>query len=144
VLGIGFLANHSGMSFTLGLAFAAYTGMAYPVFAAVIGLVGVFLTGPVTSSAALSGKFRQVTAISPAMHPILATSASMFGSVMGKLSSPQSIAVACAAVGLAGRETGIFRKTLKHPMILLAFVVVVVLPQAFVVPWCLPCAPAAG
>ncbi len=85
-----------------------------------------------------------MTAISLGMNPILTTSASMFGSVMGKLIPPQSIAVACAAVGLVGRETDIFRKTLKYSMILLAFVVVVVLLQAFVVPWCLPSAPAAG
>lgn len=142
VLGIGFLANYSGMSFTLGLALAATTGMAFPVFSPVIGLVGVFLTGSVTSSAALFGKLQQVTALSLGMNPILTTSANLFGSVMGKLISPQSIAVACAAVGLVGRETDIFRKTLKYSMILLGFVVVVVLLQAFVAPWFLPAAPA--
>lgn len=51
---------------------------------------------------------------------------------------------ACAAAGLVGRETDIFRKTLKYSMIMPALVVVVVLLQAFVVPWCLPFAPAAG
>jgi lactate permease len=141
VLGIGFLANYSGMSFTLGLAFAAYTGMAFPIFSPVIGLVGVFLTGSVTSSAALFGKLQQVTAMSLGMNPILTTSASLFGSDMGKLISPQSIAVACAAVGLVGKETDIFRKTLKYSMILLGMVVVVVLLQAFVIPWVLPSAP---
>ena len=144
VLGIGFLANYSGMSFTLGLTFAAYTGMAFPIFSPVIGLVGTFLTGSVTSSAALFGKLQQVTAVSLGMNPILTTSASVFGSVMGKLISPQSIAVACAAVGLVGRETDIFRKTLKYSMILLALVVVIVLLQAFVMPWFLPTAPAAS
>ena len=69
VLGIGFLANYSGMSFTLGLAFAAYTGMAFPIFSPVIGMVGVFLTGSVTSSAALFGKLQQVTAMSLGMNP---------------------------------------------------------------------------
>jgi lactate permease len=144
VLGIGILANYSGMSFTLGLAFAHYTGMAFPIFSPIIGLVGVFLTGSVTSSAALFGKLQQVTAITLGMNPILTTSANLFGSVMGKLISPQSIAVACAAVGLVGRETDIFRKTLKYSMILLAFAIVVVLLQAFVVPWVLPSAPAIG
>jgi len=144
VLGIGFLANYSGMSFTFGLAFAAYTGMAFPIFSPIIGLVGVFLTGSVTSSAALFGKLQQVTAVSLGMNPILTTSASLFGSVMGKLISPQSIAVACAAVGLVGRETDIFRKTLKYSMILLGFVIVVVLLQAFVAPWFLPAAPPIG
>ncbi|MDR3683437.1 MAG: lactate permease LctP family transporter [Geothrix sp.] len=141
VIGLGFLANYSGMSFTLGLAFAVLTGMAFPVFSPVIGLLGVFLTGSVTSSAALFGKLQQVTATHLGFNPVLTTSANLFGGVMGKLISPQSIAVACAAVGLVGRETDIFRKTLKSSMILLGIVVIVVLLQAFAIPWILPTAP---
>ena len=142
VIGLGFLANYSGMSFTLGLAFAVLTGMAFPVFSPVIGLLGVFLTGSVTSSAALFGKLQQVTATHLGFNPVLTTSANLFGGVMGKLISPQSIAVAGAAVGLVGKETDIFRKTLKYSMILLGIVVVVVLLQAFAIPWILPTAPA--
>jgi lactate permease len=142
VIGLGFLANYSGMSFTLGLAFAVLTGMAFPIFSPVIGLVGVFLTGSVTSSAALFGKLQQVTAVHLGLNPVLTTSANLFGGVMGKLISPQSIAVACAAVGLVGKETDIFRKTLKYSMILLVIVIAVVLLQAFVIPWILPTAPA--
>jgi len=142
VIGLGFLANYSGMSFTLGLAFAVLTGKAFPIFSPVIGLLGVFLTGSVTSSAALFGKLQQVTAMSLGFNPILTTSANLFGGVMGKLISPQSIAVACAAVGLVGHETDIFRKTLKYSLILLAVVVVVVLLQAFAIPAILPAAPA--
>ena len=142
VIGLGFLANYSGMSFTLGLAFAVLTGKAFPIFSPVIGLLGVFLTGSVTSSAALFGKLQQVTATSLGFNPILTTSANLFGGVMGKLISPQSIAVACAAVGLVGHETDIFRKTLKYSMILLGIVVIVVLLQAFVIPWILPTVPA--
>jgi L-lactate transport len=144
VIGLGFLANYSGMSFTLGLAFAVLTGMAFPIFSPVIGLLGVFLTGSVTSSAALFGKLQQVTATHLGFNPVLTTSANLFGGVMGKLISPQSIAVACAAVGLVGKETDIFRKTLKYSMILLGIVVVVVLLQAFAIPWILPTAPAAS
>ena len=142
VIGLGFLANYSGMSFTLGLAFAQLTGMAFPIFSPIIGLVGVFLTGSVTSSAALFGKLQQVTAVHLGLNPVLTTSANLFGGVMGKLISPQSIAVACAAVGLVGRETDIFRKTLKYSMILLVLVIALVLMQAFVIPWILPTAPA--
>src|SRR5664279_4046841 len=142
VIGLGFLANYSCMSFTLGLAFAVLTGMAFPIFSPVIGLVGVFLTASVTSSAALFGKLQQVTAVHLGLNPVLTTSANLFGGVMGKLISPQSIAVACAAVGLVGRETDIFRKTLKYSMILLVLVIALVLLQAFVIPWILPTAPA--
>ena len=77
----------------------------------------------VASSAALFGKLQQVTAVHLGLNPVLTTSANLFGGVMGKLISPQSIAVACAAVGLVGKETDIFRKTLKYSMILLVIVI---------------------
>jgi len=138
VLGIAFQANYSGMSYTLGLAFAHYTGHAFPAFSPVIGWLGVFLTGSVTSSAALFGKLQQVTAVQIGVNPVLTTSANLFGGVMGKLISPQSIAVACAATGLVGRETDIFRNTLRYSLILLAIVIAIVLLQAYVFPGMLP------
>ncbi|HET9597641.1 MAG TPA: lactate permease LctP family transporter [Anaeromyxobacteraceae bacterium] len=138
VIGIGFLANYSGMSYTLGLAFASYTGMLFPVFSPVIGWLGVFLTGSVTSSAALFGKLQQVTATHIGINPVLTTSANLFGGVMGKLISPQSIAVACAATGLVGRETDIFRKTIKYSLVLLAITIGIVLLQAYVMPGVVP------
>ena len=138
VIGIAFLANYSGMSFSLGLAFAHYTGKAFPAVSPVIGWLGVFLTGSVTSSAALFGKLQQVTATQIGVNPVLTTSANLFGGVMGKLISPQSIAVACAATGLIGRETDIFRKTLKYSVVLLALVIVIVWMQAYVVPNVVP------
>jgi L-lactate transport len=138
VLGIGFLANYSGMSYTLGLAFAAYTGMFFPVVSPIIGYLGVFLTGSVTSSAALFGKLQQVTATQLGFNPMLTISANMFGAVIGKLISPQSIAVACAAVGLVGHETDIFRKTVTYSFYLLLFVIAIVLLQAWVFPDILP------
>lgn len=141
VIGLGFLANYSGMSYTLGLAFAEYTGRVFPAFSPIIGWLGVFLTGSVTSSAALFGKLQQVTAGALGMNPILTTSANLFGGVMGKLISPQSIAVACAAVGLVGHETDIFRQSLKYSVILLVFVIGLVLIQAFILPDMLPTIP---
>jgi L-lactate transport len=141
VVGIGYLANYSGMSYTLGLACASYARKVFPVFSPAIGWLGVFLTGSVTSSAVLFGKLQQVTATQTGMNPVLATSANLFGGVAGKLISPQSIAVACAATGLVGRETEIFRKTIKYSFALLGFVVVVVLLQAWVIPEVVPVSP---
>ncbi len=138
VIGIGFLANYSGMSYTLGLTCATYTGMLFPIFSPIIGWLGVFLTGSVTSSAALFGKLQQVTALKINVNPVLTTSANLFGGVMGKLISPQSIAVACAATGLVGRETDIFRKTVKYSVMLLGITIVLVLLQAYVVPGVVP------
>ena len=138
VLGIGFLANYSGMSYTLGLAFAVYTGMLFPIFSPIIGYLGVFLTGSVTSSAALFGKLQQVTASQLGLNPMLTISANLFGADIGKLISPQSIAVACAATGLVGRETDIFRLTFKYSVYLMLFVMAIILIQAWVIPGMLP------
>ncbi|SHI25804.1 L-lactate permease [Desulfosporosinus lacus] len=137
VLGLAYLANYSGMSYTLGLAFAS-TGAIFPVFSPILGWLGVFLTGSVTSSAALFGKLQQVTAGQLGLNPILTVSASLTGGIMGKLISPQSIAIACAAVGLVGRETDIFRRTFKYSVILLAIVIVMILIFAYVIPGVLP------
>jgi len=142
VVGIGYLANYSGMSYTLGLACASYTAKLFPIFSPVIGWLGVFLTGSVTSSSALFGKLQQVTALQTGINPVLTTSANLFGGVAGKLISPQSITIACSATGLVGRETDIFRKTIKYSLVLLGFIMLIVLLQAWVIPGTVPEDPA--
>lgn len=142
VLGLAYLANYSGMSFSLGLAFAS-TGVLFPVFSPVLGWLGVFLTGSVTSSAALFGKLQQVTAGQLGLNPILTVSANLVGGSVGKLISPQSIAIACAATGLVGKENEIFRKTSKYSVILLVVVIAFVLLQAYIMPGIVPQIPVA-
>ena len=75
---------------------------------------------------------------------MLTTSANLFGGVAGKLISPQSTAIASAATGLVGRETDIFRNTIKYSLALLGLVVLIVLLQAWVVPGVIPVDPGAG
>ena len=119
VLSIAHLSNYSGISFTLGLAFAA-TGPLFMIFSPLIGFLGVFLTGSVTSSGSLFGNLQRVTAIQLGINPLVTVTASMVGAVMGKLVSPQSIAIATAATGLVGREGEVLNKTTKYAFILLA------------------------
>jgi lactate permease len=138
VVGIAYVANYSGMSYTLALALAHYTGRLFPVFSPVIGWLGVFLTGSVTSSAVLFGKLQQVTALQIGINPVLTTSANLAGGVAGKLISPQSLAVACAATGMVGREADIFRRSWKHSIILLVVVIAFIALQAFVIPGIVP------
>ena len=144
VVGIGYLANYSGLSYTLGLACASYARRAFPLLSPAIGWLGVFLTGSVTSSAALFGKLQEVSASQLGINPVLTTSANLFGGVAAKLISPQSITIACAAVGLVGRETDIFRKTIKYSLTLLGFVVIIVLLEAWVIPGVVPVDPGAA
>ncbi|TGE34302.1 lactate permease LctP family transporter [Desulfosporosinus sp. Sb-LF] len=131
VLGFAYIANYSGLSYTLGLLFAQ-TGHAFPFFSPMLGWLGVFLTGSDTSANALFGQLQNVSAQQIGINPILAIAANSSGGVMGKMISPQSIAVAAAATGLVGRESDLFRFTLKHSIFLLLLVCIMTYLQAYV------------
>lgn len=136
VLGFAFVANYSGLSSTLALVLAG-TGVAFPFFSPFLGWLGVFLTGSDTSANALFGSLQASTANQVGMLPELAVAANTTGGVTGKMISPQSIAVACAAVGLAGKESDLFRFTVKHSLIFCSFVGVLTCIQAYILPWTL-------
>lgn len=137
VLGFAFIANYSGLSSTLGLAFAA-TGALFPFFSPFLGWLGVFLTGSDTSSNALFATLQSVTAQQIGVNPVLTIAANTTGGVTGKMISPQSIAVACAAVGLVGKESDLFRFTVKHSLLFAAIIGVITYVQAYFLPWMVP------
>lgn len=134
VLGLAFLMNYSGATATLGLAFAA-TGVAFPFFSALLGWLGVFLTGSDTSANALFGNLQVVTANSLGLKPILMAASNSSGGVMGKMISLQSIAVACAATGMStADESKLFRFTLRHSVFLASVIGVIVVLYSYVFP----------
>ncbi|MEX2301710.1 MAG: lactate permease LctP family transporter [Bryobacterales bacterium] len=141
VLALAFLMNYSGMTSTLGLAFAA-TGAAFPFFSALLGWMGVFLTGSDTSSNALFGNLQVVTANALGLNPVLTASTNAAGGVLGKMISLQSIAVAVAATGMATSDEGkLFRATLRHSIVLAVFMGLVALAFAYVFPDLVPALP---
>ncbi len=79
-----------------------------------------------------------MTALSVGMDPVLSVAANSSGGVTGKMISPQSIAVACAAVGLAGKEAGLFRFTIKHSLFLLLLVCLITFLQHHLFSWMIP------
>ncbi|MEG0557036.1 MAG: L-lactate permease, partial [Comamonas sp.] len=115
VLAFAFIANYSGLSTTLAMALA-HTGKAFAFFSPFLGWIGVFLTGSDTSANALFGALQATTAAQLGLPEVLAVTANTTGGVTGKMISPQSIAIACAAVGLAGKESDLFRFTVKHSL----------------------------
>ena len=134
VLGLAFLMNYSGATGTLGLAFAA-TGAAFPFFSAMLGWLGVFLTGSDTSANALFGNLQVVTANRLDLNAVLMAASNSSGGVMGKMISLQSIAVAVAATGMAtADESRLFRFTLRHSVLLASAIGLVVLFYAYVMP----------
>ncbi len=126
VLALAFLMNYSGATVTLGLAFAA-TGVLFPFFSALLGWLGVFLTGSDTSANALFGNLQVVTANRLHLDAVLMAASNSSGGVMGKMISLQSIAVAAAATGMApAEESRLFRFTLRHSIVLASVIGLIV------------------
>jgi lactate permease len=141
MLALAYVMNYSGMTSTLGLAMAA-TGGAFPFFSAVVGWLGVFLTGSDTSANALFGNLQVVTANALGLNPILTASVNSAAGVMGKMISIQSIAVAVAATGMTtADESRLFRFTIKHSVLLMAVMGVISMLYAYVFPGAIPVVP---
>lgn len=134
VLALAFVMNYCGATATLGLAFAA-TGALFPFFSALLGWVGVFLTGSDTAANALFGNLQVITATSLHLNPVLMVSANSAGGVMGKMISLTSVAVAAAATGMKKEdESKLFRFTLKHSILLASLLGLIVVVYAYVLP----------
>ena len=137
VLGLAYVMNFSGMTNCLGLIFTK-TGHIFPFIAPFLGWLGVFLTGSDTSSNVLFGGLQKATAEQLTLNPVLMGAANTSGGVMGKMISPQSLAVATAACGMVGEEGTLFRFTLKHSIFLTVIVGIIITLQAYVIPWMVP------
>ncbi|WP_171458328.1 L-lactate permease [Acinetobacter sp. ANC 4178] len=137
VLAFAFIANYSGMSATLALALA-HTGHAFTFFSPFLGWLGVFLTGSDTSANALFAALQATTAQQIGVPEVLLVAANTSGGVTGKMISPQSIAIACAAVGLVGKESDLFRFTVKHSITFTIMMGIIITLQAYVFPWMIP------
>lgn len=137
VLAFAFIANYSGLSATLALLLAG-TGTLFVFFSPFLGWLGVFLTGSDTSSNALFCSLQANTAHQINVQDTLLVAANTTGGVTGKMISPQSIAVACAATGLVGHESDLFRFTLKHSLLFATIIGIITTLQAYVFPWMIP------
>jgi lactate permease len=147
MLAIAFTTRFSGMDATLGLTFTR-TGWLYPLFAAMLGWLGVALTGSDTSSNALFGSLQTITAdqlVTQGVLPlgsdqakILLAAANSTGGVMGKMIDAQSIVVAAVATGQHNQEGPILRFVFWHSLILAFLVGLLVLLQAYVFAWMIP------
>lgn len=137
MLAVGFVTRYGGTDATLGLAFTK-TGMLYPFFAALLGWLGVALTGSDTSSNVLFGSLQKITAEQLGFNPVLIVTANSTGGVMGKMIDAQSIVVATASTGQAGQEGRILRFVFWHSVALVVIMGIIVMLQAYVFPWMIP------
>jgi len=138
VLALAYVMNQSGQTSTLG-AWLAGAGGIFVFLASILGWLGVAVTGSDTSSNALFGALQVQTAVDAGLDPVLLAAANSSGGVMGKMVSPQNLAIAAAAVGMAGREGELFRKVLGWSLVLLAAMCALVALQATpVLGWMVP------
>ena len=137
MLAIAYTSQYSGTDVTLGLAFT-HTGVLYPFFAAMLGWLGVALTGSDTSSNALFGNLQRITAERLNLNPVLICTANSTGGVMGKMIDAQSIVVASAATGQEGNEGQILRFVFWHSIALAALMGLLTLLQAYWLQWMIP------
>ena len=138
VLALAYVMNLSGQTVALG-AWLAQAGGAFAILSPILGWLGVAVTGSDTSSNALFGALQVQTATKAGLDPLLLAAANSSGGVLGKMISPQNLAIAAAAVGMAGREGDIFRKVIGWSLLLLLLMCVVVgLQSTPVLSWMVP------
>ena len=129
VLGLAYVMNQSGQTITLGL-WVAGAGGIYAFLASLVGWLGVAVTGSDTSSNALFGGLQVAAAKDAGLSPTLIAAANSSGGVLGKMISPQNLAIGAAAVGMAGQEGDLFRQVLKWSIILVLLMCVIVTLQS--------------
>jgi len=73
------------------------------------------------------------------LNPLLMAAANSSGGVLGKMVSPQNLAIAAGAVGMAGQEGELFRRVLGWSLGFLAFMCILVyLQSTSVLSWMIP------
>lgn len=122
--------SYSGMIQTIAIAIADGTGRIYPLFAPFLGGLGTFVTGSDTSSALLFGMLQKEVALRLGLDPVWIVAANSSGACIGKLVSPQSIAIAAIAVQLAGHEGRILASAIRYAIPLLLFVGILIFSLA--------------
>ncbi|BCJ48602.1 L-lactate permease [Actinoplanes sp. NBRC 14428] len=138
VLALAYVLNQSGQTGTLG-EFLAAAGGFFVFLSSMLGWIGVAVTGSDTSANALFGALQVQTAERAGLDPVLLAAANSSGGVLGKMISPQNLAIAASAVGMAGREGDIFRRVVGWSLLLLLLMCVLVTLQGTpVLDWMVP------
>ncbi|MDQ7992333.1 MAG: L-lactate permease [Propionicimonas sp.] len=141
VLALAYVMNLSGQTASLGIALAS-VGSMFALMSPILGWIGVAITGSDTSANSLFGLLQVTAAEQAGLSPVLMAASNSSGGVMGKMVSPQNLAVAAAAVGMMNKEGDIFRKVVLWSLGLLAYFTVLVLLQTGPLAWMVPVVPA--
>ncbi|MFL5828121.1 MAG: L-lactate permease [Thermoleophilaceae bacterium] len=129
VLALAYVMNLSGETITLGT-WAAEAGSFFAFLSPLIGWFGVAVTGSDTSSNALFGALQVTAAKKAGLEQVLLAAGNSSGGVLGKMISPQNLAIGAAAVGMSGREGDLFRRVLLWSVVLILIMCVLVFLQS--------------
>nr|WP_321984503.1 L-lactate permease [uncultured Lichenicoccus sp.] len=137
IMGLAFLMNFSGMTYTLGDG-VSHLGLFFALASAFLGWVAVALSGSDTSGNALFGNLQVVAAHQLGLDPLLFAATGSSGGVLGKMISPQNISTGVSVTPLKGQEGLVFSKTFKHSIILTTLLGIIAVLQQFVFHWMVP------
>ena len=137
IVGLAYLYNYSGMAYTLGAALAGL-GRWFPLVSAYLGWTACFLSGSDTASNLLFGNLQVAAAHQLGLSPVLLAATNSSGGVIGKMISPQNIAVGVTTVGLVGHEGEVLRTTFWHSILLAAGLSALAFAQAYWLKWMVP------
>lgn len=137
IVALAYLMNYSGLTYTLGIG-ASAAGPLFPILAAFLGWLAVFLSGSDTSGNALFGNLQVVAANRLGLDPVLMAATNSSGGVLGKMISPQNIATGAAMTGMQGQEGAILAKTFKHSLVLTLLLGLLVMAQQYWFPGIIP------
>ena len=138
VLALAFVMNVSGQTITLGT-WMAGAGSAFALLSPILGWLGVAVTGSDTSANSLFGALQVTAANQAGLSDVLMAASNSSGGVLGKMISPQNLAIAAAAVGLNGKEGEIFRRVVLWSLgFLLVLCALSALQASPVLSWMVP------
>ena len=137
VLALAFVMNASGQTITLGT-WMAGAGGAFAVISPMLGWLGTAVTESDTSSNSLFGALQVTAAAKAGLSPVLMAASNSSGGVLGKMISPQNLAIGAAAVGVHGKEGDIFRRVVIWSLVFLVFICALSGLQAPVLSWIVP------
>jgi lactate permease len=137
VLALAYVMNFSGQTVSVGF-YLASLGGAFAFLSPLLGWLGTAVTGSDTSANALFSNLQHTAATNAGIDPNLLLAANTSGGVVGKMISPQSLAIAATAVRMEGKESEIFKRVLPWSFVLLLIICVLVFLQSTVLAWMIP------
>ncbi|MCT1368529.1 L-lactate permease [uncultured Kocuria sp.] len=137
VLALAYVMNFSGQTVAIGT-FLASLGGIFAFLSPTLGWLGTAVTGSDTSANALFSNLQHTAAQNAGLDPNLMLAANSSGGVVGKMVSPQSLAIAATSVGMEGRESDIFKKVVPWSIAMLLIICLLVFLQSNVLAWMLP------